>query len=266
MRQWLATQGRGASPDTIVSLIDAIGTRGFAGSVLQAMQTLIPAGSWSAYQIGAQCAPRLYFSASRDAPDRTVRCWQAYLSGPHDRDRTLYWDDAGAGGTFLSHITSGEMPPEHRERVYEAHGMAERISIVQQRDDGPVFAVNFYRHRDQSAFNDRHLAALDDVGPMLLALARKHAELMPPDCSQRDWVPYWRSRLQHDVSRLTEREMDVCARILAGWSLDGIAADLGVTLTTVKTYRQRAFARMGIRFRNELFSRAGTGNPPAVVI
>lgn len=266
MRNWFGNSMHRTVPDTMVSLIDAVGTRGFAGAVLDTLKPLIPAGSWNAYQVGAQCQPRLYFSASREVPDRTVHCWQAYLSGPHTRDRTLLWDGAGAGGAYLSHITADEIPDDHRHRVYEAHGMAERISIVRPQPEGPVFAVNFYRHRHQSAFRDCHLAALEEVGPMLLALARKHAELAPPDDGGRDWVTYWRGRLRLDATKLTERELDVCARILAGWSLDGIAVDLGVSLTSVKTYRQRAFARMGIRFRNELFSRAGTGSTPAVGI
>lgn len=266
MRNWLVTEARRIAPDTMVSLIDAVGTRGFAGAVLNSLYGLIPAGSWNAYQIGARCVPRLYFSASHEVPDRTVHCWQAYLSGPYIQDRTLLWDGAGqcTGAAYLSHITAGEMPDQHRQRVYDAHGMVERVSIVRHQADDSLFAVNFYRHRHQSAFNDQHLAALESIGPMLLALARKHGELAPPDCSQRDWVRYWRSRLQFDEAKLTERELDVCARILAGWSLDGIAVDLKLSLTTVKTYRQRAFDRMGIRFRNELFSRAGTGNPPAV--
>ena len=264
MRNWHSIPAHRATPEVLVSLIGAVGTQGFASAVLDTLQSLIPAGSWSAYQIGALCAPRLYFSASHKAPDHTQKCWQAYLSGPHMQDRTLLWD--GVDTVYMSHITAGEMPDQHRQSVYDAHGVAERISIVRQQVGGPVFAVNFYRHRFQSAFRDHHLAALEEVGPMLLALVCKHAELVPPDCSRRDWVTYWRSRLQLDTSKLTDRELDVCARVLAGWTLDGIAVDLSISLATVKTYRQRAFTRMGIRFRNELFSRAGTGNPPAVHI
>jgi len=59
-------------------------------------------------------------------------------------------------------------------------------------------------------------------------------------------------RLQHD---LTDRELDVCARVLQGMTHEGIAADLGLGVPTVKTYRNRAFARMGIHFRNELFAK-----------
>lgn len=261
MRNWLATGAQHMAPDTTVALIESVGTRGFAGAVLGTLQSLIPAASWNAYQVGGE--PRMYFSASHEVPDRTTHCWQAYLAGPHARDRTLQWDGADAGRAHLCHITSGEVPDDHRQRVYDAHGVAERISIVRQQAGGQIFAVNLYRHRHQPAFSDRHLAAFETVGPVLLALAHKHVELAPPARSPRDWLAHWRSRLQLDAANLTERELDVCARILAGWSLDGVAVDLGVSLTTVKTYRKRAFDRMGIHFRNELFSRVGTAGAPA---
>ncbi|RYF71942.1 MAG: LuxR family transcriptional regulator, partial [Comamonadaceae bacterium] len=44
-------------------------------------------------------------------------------------------------------------------------------------------------------------------------------------------------------------------RLLRGLTLEGIAADLDLALPTVKTYRQRAFTRLGIHFRNQLFAR-----------
>lgn len=48
---------------------------------------------------------------------------------------------------------------------------------------------------------------------------------------------------------LTVRELDVCERLLRGWTCDGIAADLRLSVTTVKTYRARAFDRMGCTSR-----------------
>jgi DNA-binding CsgD family transcriptional regulator len=43
-------------------------------------------------------------------------------------------------------------------------------------------------------------------------------------------------------------------RLLRGMTYDGIAADLGLSVPSVKTYRNRAFERLGIHFRNELFA------------
>jgi DNA-binding CsgD family transcriptional regulator len=65
-----------------------------------------------------------------------------------------------------------------------------------------------------------------------------------------------RQRLVGIQPGLTGRELDVCSRLLQGMTQEGVAADLGLTLPTVKTYRNRAFDRLGIHFRNELFALA----------
>ena len=51
--------------------------------------------------------------------------------------------------------------------------------------------------------------------------------------------------------RLTQRELAVCERLLRGLTFEGIAADLGVSAATAKTYRNRAFERLGIHHRND---------------
>jgi DNA-binding CsgD family transcriptional regulator len=69
-------------------------------------------------------------------------------------------------------------------------------------------------------------------------------------------LPALRERLLRAHAGLTERELDVCTRLLQGMTQEGIACDLGLSLPTVKTYRNRAFGRLGIHFRNELFALA----------
>ena len=48
----------------------------------------------------------------------------------------------------------------------------------------------------------------------------------------------------------------MCARVLQGMTQEGIACDLGLSLPTVQTYRNSAFSRLGIHFRNELLALA----------
>lgn len=65
------------------------------------------------------------------------------------------------------------------------------------------------------------------------------------------------SRLEDRLSSLcmglTPREVQVCARLLSGMTYEGVAIDLGLCLPTVKTYRIRAFGRLGIHFRSQLY-------------
>ncbi|MDB5966761.1 MAG: LuxR family transcriptional regulator [Polaromonas sp.] len=264
MRSWTvdAVSGGGARlpGQVLAGIIGELGQARFASTLLDDLHPLVPAASWSVYQTGRGCAPRLFMSASRGVPDTTRACWQAYLSGPYLSDRTLT-PDAGAsaetGDTRLCHITAAEVPAEHRARVYEAHGVAERVSVVQG-SGHTLFAVNFYRHQHQHAFSDAQLGDFEAVAPALLALTQKHLALggargaVPADTTGK--LTHWQRRLQALEPALTARELAVCARLLLGMTQDGIACDLGLRLPTVKTYRNRAFARLGIHFRNQLFA------------
>lgn len=264
MRQWQARAARGSTPAAIGGMVRALAQDDFPASVLEELHPLLPAASWSVYRTGPQCRPTLFLSASHGIPDRTRDCWWAYLSGPYRQDNSF---GARAEAPRLCHVTAQEIPGEHRQRVYEAHGMRERISIVDHDDNG-LFAVNLYRHEHQRPFTDAQIAAFEGVALPLLELARKHILLSgggggrSPQVQQQLPAPtpklnagQLRDRLLALEGGLTPRELDVCVRLAQGMTHDGIAADLGLRITSVKTYRNRAFARLGIHFRNELFAK-----------
>ncbi len=251
MRQWTPSSSTHTA-QALQGLIGLMGHAEFETSLLEHLQPLVPAASYSIYQTGHGCDPTRFMSASLGIPDTTRECWNAYLSGPYRSDRTLAVQDTAPDGMVLCHITAPEVPAPHRTRVYEAHGMAERVSIV-QRQNAAIFAINFYRHDHQRPFSDGQLSDFEALAPALLSLAQKQIELTRPRLGKRspsDWV----QPLQSLAPALTERERDVCARLLSGMTQEGIARDLGVSLPTVKTYRNRAFARLGIHFKSELFA------------
>ena len=159
------------------SMVRRLGEPGFAQGLLQDLEPVLPAASWSVYRTGHRCKPTLFMSASQGVPDTTQDCWWAYLAGPYRSDRTWgrMFDDIHVivPETRLCHVTAKEVDGEHRARVYEAHGMAERVSVVEYESTGSVFAVNFYRHQHQLPFSDRQIGEFESVAPVLLELARK---------------------------------------------------------------------------------------------
>lgn len=248
MRHWLPTQAPTAAA-VLTDLVGDLGLPGFERSLLARMRALTPAASVSVYRTGSR--PALFLSGALDVPDTTRQCWQAYLSGPWRNDRSLYpaIESAPASAAAVCHITAGEVPAEHRARIYEAHGVAERVSVVQRDGGDGLFAVNFYRHAAQPAFTDAQLDSFGDVASAVLALTRKHLSLAQPKASAGSDP---RLQLHQLCPELTARELDVCERLLRGLTQEGVAADLGLSLPTVKTYRNRAFSRLGIHFRTEL--------------
>jgi DNA-binding CsgD family transcriptional regulator len=244
MRQW-NLQSPSAHVHALDGLIGLMGQPNFEAQFLSHLQDVVPAASYSIYRTGRQCVPTRFMSASWGVADTTQACWSAYLSGPQKNDQTLAAPVMESGNAMLCHITDKEIPAQHKALVYEPHGMKERLSVIQQE------AASVH----QRPFTDAHLSDLASLAPVLLTLVQKQITLSLPQAvsTARD-VNHWLTKLSAYNPTLTEREVDVCARLLTGMTQDGIASDLGLSLATVKTYRNRAFARLGIHFKNQLFS------------
>ncbi|UUX94523.1 LuxR C-terminal-related transcriptional regulator [Aquabacterium sp. J223] len=254
MRTWIPDAQGPVGAAALAELVAQLAEPGFGATVLHFVRRIVPATSLSVYRTAVGATPVRFLGLSSRDPDTTADCWRAYVSGPHRHDRTLGQGDTDVPGgvALVSHITAAEVPAEHRSKVYDPHGMVERVSVLRRDDDDSVFAVNFYRHRDTGPFTDREIGDFGAVAPVLLALMRKHVQLTRG--ADGEASPH-RRRLQALAPGMTARELDVCERLLQGMTQEGTAVDLGLSLSTVKTYRNRAFGRLGIHFRSQLFAR-----------
>jgi DNA-binding CsgD family transcriptional regulator len=264
MNAWTATPT--TAPDRaelacLTGLVGQIGDDAFAQRGLESLNQVLHAASWSVYQVWAERPPCLHLSASCGVADTTLDCFAAYHAGLYRRDRSfdLVRRSRRAGQATVLRMGADEAPnAEHRESIYRSHGVVERLSVAQLEDDGSLFAVNLYHHEHQGAFDPLELERFGRIAPLLLAGVRRHIALQHD--ALRAGPPRGeavRDALRARCPLLTERELDVCERLLRGWSYDGTAADLGLTPATVKTYRARAFARLGLHFRSELFALLG---------
>lgn len=247
------------------ALIGQLGEPGFAAGALAGLNQALRAGSWSVYRLRTGQPPVLHCSAARGVPDTTRECFAAYLDGLYRRDASF---DAvrrqrDASAPLVLKMAADEAPSRaHREAIYQRHGVLERLSVAALEDDGSLLAVNLYRHERQGMFEPLEQERFHRLAPLLLAGVRQHLRLQArlavaaQDATDKpeDAPAATRARLQARCPALTARELDVCERLLRGWSYDGIAADLGLTVATVKTYRARAFDRLGLHFRSELFA------------
>ena len=57
-----------------------------------------------------------------------------------------------------------------------------------------------------------------------------------------------------DGAKLSNREVEVCARAVIGLSGEGIGLDLGIKTSTVATLRKRAYTKLDISSVHELFT------------
>lgn len=257
MQTWSLAPGASSSSRrgvqaSLAGVIGAVGAAGFAGQALASMNTALQAASWSVYRVWQDRAPVLHLSSAHGVRDTTRDCFAAYLDGLYRRDRTF---DAARRDRVMLRLRARDFPnADHREAIYQRHGVSERLSIAEPQGDGSVLAVNLYHHDHQGAFAAGELENFEQLALGLLAAVRRHIELTGHTGPPRPDLAQLRAALQRRHADMPPRELDVCARLLQGLSYDGIAADLSLSVATVKTYRRRAFERMGLHFKSELFA------------
>jgi DNA-binding CsgD family transcriptional regulator len=241
------------SPDTTAQMVAALGRPGFAGEALEAVNHSVAAGSWAVYQVWPDRAPVMHLSACRLGPDVTQDCFAIYRDqGLYRRDRSFEAVRASKrpGHAMVLRMHANDAPSaDHREAIYLRHGMLERLSVARLESDGSLMAVNLYHHQHQGCFDPAEVERFAALAPLLLACVTRQLQwqAQAPATAVRE-------RLQARCAALTARELDVLERLLQGLSYDGIAADLGLSVASVKTYRARAFARLGLHFKSELFA------------
>ncbi|NMG74999.1 helix-turn-helix transcriptional regulator [Aromatoleum diolicum] len=234
-----------AGQEALVGIIGSIGDATFGREALAQLNRWMPLCWWSVYRLFDDQPPTLHASGSFGVSDGTQECWRVYRASLYRRDETFFLakEHLREADAALLHWHATEFSARHREAIYSRHGLRERLSIVSAHDECGLTSINFYRNEGQQAFSDKEIDAIRKLGRPLLASVNRHLSL----CGKA-------SVGGSPLCALTGRERDVCDRILKGWTHEGIAADLQVSPATVKTYRDRAFERLGIHHRNELFA------------
>ncbi len=172
--------------------------------------------------------------------------------------------------TLLPHKPTSAYDAGYQARFFNSTGLVDKVSSLLQTRQYTIYC-SFYRLSETGRFAPGEFDDLSRILPILTNLIFKHSRLMQlketrPDLTSDPiitQVPLSRSpdamaRLLDErnevFARLTERERDVCIRILQGYTSEAISLELKVAKSTVHTYRKRAYAKLGISSQNELFS------------
>lgn len=123
---------------------------------------------------------------------------------------------------------------------------------------GAVISLSAFRRSSRGPFRHEQLEHFTDLLPMLIPLIICHTDLTPSRLPQ-DETPLDKAARFAVVNgvRLAPRETQVCALILEGHTNLGISLHLGISENTVRTLRQRAYAKLGISTMGELFTLLG---------
>jgi LuxR family transcriptional regulator, activator of tox operons len=228
-------------------LVEQAGTAGFAERLFSAAVAATDCQHLTAFRQAPGQPPRVIL-AMNTGPSAAWACAERYVAHHWHRDVANCADiRVGDSGMVAIRSTDADITDHgYRHDCYTSVRIVERFSILAQDAEGTL-RLNFYRDRAHGGFDATEREGLVDTAELLLALLRRHEGAARPAAPA-----LLRLRLRTAAPALTEREVDVCAGIVCGQTSEGIALTLGVSINTVRTYRKRAYARLGITSENEL--------------
>lgn len=158
--------------------------------------------------------------------------------------------------TRVRNVSGFEVTPEASEEIgYLTLGWparCEELVLVTELPSGMMGDISFSRSVAGGGFTEKAIRSFEVFVP-LVAVALSHLWNAGQGTLAREQPPSVRLE---DFGRdcLSPREAQVVQMILKGHSSYSISQHLGISLTTVKTHRQNAYAKLGIATQQELFS------------
>lgn len=243
--------------ERIANIINNLGSSSFPDSLLDALNQECELNHLSLVHLEQNDRITFILSASSKDVVITKTMQHLYLSIYHRLDPNK---------DFLNHLSEEKsilvqrmqhqdiQDQEYRKLWYEKMGIVDRVSILTKADKG-LYCLNLFR--TEQPFNEKEINFLTEISNLLSALTIKHTRLsgsLSSFMTRDTQIETLMERLTRIETNLTQREKEVCARILLGMSSEGIGLDLGVKMQSVLTYRKRAYARLNISSQNELFA------------
>ncbi|WP_191250561.1 helix-turn-helix transcriptional regulator [Kordiimonas sediminis] len=264
---------------SIAGVVQALGTPDFEERLMAFLSDVVPVDHCAVFTYSEKGEAGHLFTHSR-MPDREAEeLARDYVEKFHAQDPNFQemkdkaLDDK-VYYRFSRRGMSEGYDPAYQNHFFDRSGLIDKASTIGRIENGQVYC-NFYRMSDSTTYSAEDWEALKDLMPLATALVAAHYDLARSrghlfmDNGSENIV---RKSIVHNVissdnplfSVLTDRERQVCERILLGFTTTGIGLDLNIAPTSVATYRKRAYSKLGISSQNELFSlclRAAENSP-----
>lgn len=271
MQHWVidsSQQGLQVNAGQAACLIAEIGSddrTALASAMLSVARHFMPAHHCTVFTYEAERSPRLLSGAGLADHWHVFKAAQQYSRDFFNKDglQRIIRDNPliiakvpklfGAA-RMVVHRQSGSdvADSEYRQACYEGVDIVERMSVLARVSDRQWISTNIYRDRNDGAFKAEDVETFLGLAPLFASCAMRHY------AADVDGETRYRGTVTDDIGELcpglTTREREVLLRLLDGLTTERIAEDLHIRPTTVVTYRTRAYEKLGVRSRRELFA------------
>jgi len=229
--------------DAMAILINAATEPNFGAILLNAAQRVAPIDEIYVFDTWAGTLPSLIASSSEISNQHIRAAEYAKRFYRFDSMTNLRLGTA-PGRAIAARIDASQIKlGEYRRTCFDQPGICAKLSYGFHASEGWIVA-NFYSRKGSHEWCSTELT---DIAHTTLSsiLGAKRRALKPLTS-----IDEWQLLLSRVAPELTRREAEVCARTIAGQNAAQIADELGISRTSVLTYRQRSYRRYGLSGSN----------------
>lgn len=238
--------GRGAQRflQLLSDCLLVVGTERFNASFLELIENVVRADQCMIFSYRRD-RPECYLSFNRRHNKSAANLAEKYLRSAYREDPVAkYLGKVQTRDQMLILMLSDlrpEMPEDYYQSFFRASHIVDKIVVIVGTEE-ETLALNFYRFKESGPFTVSNDDLRTPFWQVISQIALMH------------YTGKKAARLRSPLNSLSKRERDICDAMLMGLASDAIAWKLNISANSVKTYRQRAYAKLGINSKAALFS------------
>ncbi len=269
-------EGLAIQPDSffwheeIGRIIDCVDSDDFLAQIIDSLSQLVPFSMAVIFAYSGRSRPKCLFDTFPDATAKkgihnyvngTYVLNPFYLAHLRGVENGIYRITDLAPDAYFEDIEMrvDKIRTTKREElgyITEHWPRGQEELIIAVNVEGPVtLEINLFQLKVSGGFSDEEVQLLAQVLPVIAAVLRKYWSLKQQSDDERP-MDTRIDELFDDFGKpeLTDREREVIQYVLRGHSSESISLHLEISITTVKTHRKRAYAKLGICSQSELLS------------
>ena len=240
--------------DGLGNLIGAAGTDGYGEACFKLLKQVLGVDHWALFQYPGSTSISCLASASATKVAEAQVNIDKFVGRCHNFDPSLLaLRRQCLQQPCLVTMEIDDIENAEYRQCFEATNVRERLSYVTRTADD-LYQLNIYRCRRRRTFSQIEMRMFATLGGLILATTLQHEahRRTMSGAAPRMTLATIEHRLAALPEGLSARECEVCARAVAGITIEGTALDLDIRRTSVITYRQRAYQKLGISSLNQM--------------
>jgi len=234
-------------------VVNSVGTESYGDVCFAMLERALNAEHWALFRFRSGSPLKCVATASkRDKAAAKENC-DRFVGRCYSVDPSVRVASRRLSAPTLTKMAIDDIEDPQYRHCFELTHVQERVSLFSW-IGLDLYQLSVFRGPRKASFSAPEMNHFAALAKLLLATAQKHEMLID---QQRSFPRHLNIEgierlLKLRAPELSTRECEVCARAVAGKTIEGTSLELDIRRTSVITYRQRAYQKLGISRTNEL--------------